>query len=96
MLTLKSLILISDMKMSSSFLAFLQINNCLSETKILVIDSVNNDVESKIDFGTAKPSHKKSLNNIVHTCLQEIYIFSQWTVHRETINETLSSKYVKT
>jgi hypothetical protein len=48
------------MKMGSSFLAFLQINNCLSETKIPVIDSVNNDVESKIDFGTAKPSHKKS------------------------------------
>ena len=59
--TLNILILISDMKMSSSFLAFLQINNCLSETKKkLVIDSVNNDVESKIDFGTAKPSHKKS------------------------------------
>ena len=58
--TLNILILISDMKMGSSFLAFLQINNCLSETKIPVIDSVNNDVESKIDFGTAKPSHKKS------------------------------------
>jgi hypothetical protein len=57
--TLNFLILISDMKMGSSFLAFLQIN-CLSETKIPVIDSVNNDVESKIDFGTAKPSHKKS------------------------------------
>lgn len=58
--TLKILILTSDMKMCLSFLAFLQINNCLSETKIPVIDSVNNDVESKIDFGTAKPSHKKS------------------------------------
>ena len=58
--TLNILILISDMKMGSSFLAFLHINNCLSETKIPVIDSVNNDVESKIDFGTAKPSHKKS------------------------------------
>ncbi len=53
-------ILISGLEMGSSFLAFLQINNCLSETKIPVIDSVNNDVESKIDFGTAKPSHKKS------------------------------------
>ncbi len=51
--TLKILILISDMKMASSFLAFLQINNGLSETKIPVIDSVNNDVESKIDFGTS-------------------------------------------
>ena len=49
------IILISDMKMGSSFLPFLQINNCLSETKIPVIDSVNNDVESKIDFGTTKP-----------------------------------------
>ncbi len=59
--TLNILILISDIKMGSSFLAFLQINNCLSENKIPVIDSVNNDVESKkIDFGTAKPSHKKS------------------------------------
>jgi hypothetical protein len=58
--TVNILILISDMKMGSSFLAFLQIQSCLSETKILVIDSVNNDVESKIDFGTAKPSHKKS------------------------------------
>jgi hypothetical protein len=54
--TLNILILISDMKIGSSFLAFLQINNWLSETKIPVIDSVNNDV----DFGTAKPSHKKS------------------------------------
>ena len=58
--TLKILILIPDMKMGLSFLAFLKINNCLSETKIPVIDSVNNDVESKIDFGTTKPSHKKS------------------------------------
>ncbi len=58
--TLNIPILTSDMKISLSFLAFLQINNCLSETKITVIDSVNNDVESKIDFGTAKPSHKKS------------------------------------
>ncbi len=58
--TLNILILISDMKMGSSFLAFLQINNFLSETTKPVIDSVNNDVESKIDFGTAKPSHKKS------------------------------------
>ena len=58
--TLNILILTSDMKMCLSFLAFLQINNCLSATKIPVIDSVNNDVESKIDFGTAKPSHKKS------------------------------------
>ena len=57
--TLNILILISGMKMVSSFLTFLQTNNCLSETKIPVIDSVNNDVESKIDFGTAKPSHKK-------------------------------------
>ncbi len=46
-------ILISDIKVSSSFLAFLQLNNCLSDTKIPVIDSVNNDVESTIDFGTA-------------------------------------------
>ncbi len=60
MLTLNILILISDMKMSMSFLAFLQINSCLSETKIPVIDSVYNDVESQIDFGTTKPSHKKS------------------------------------
>jgi len=45
--TLNILILTSDMKMGLSFLAFLQINNCLSETKIPVIDSVNNDVESK-------------------------------------------------
>ena len=60
MSTLNILILTSDMKMCLSFLAILQINNCLSETKIPVIDSVNNDVESKIDFGTAKPSHKKS------------------------------------
>jgi hypothetical protein len=58
--TLNILILISDMKMGSSFLASLQINYCLSETKIPVIDSINNDVESKIDFGTTKPSHKKS------------------------------------
>ena len=55
MTTLNFLILISGMKMGSSFLTFLQINNCLSETKIPVIDSVNNDVESKIDFGTTKP-----------------------------------------
>jgi hypothetical protein len=53
--TLNFLILISGMKMGSSFLTFLQINNYLSETKIPVIDSVNNDVESKIDFGTTKP-----------------------------------------
>ena len=45
--TLNILILTSDMKMGLSFLASLQINNCLSETKIPVIDSVNNDVESK-------------------------------------------------
>ncbi len=58
--TLNIFILTSDMKMGLSFLAFLQTNNCLSEAKIPVTDSVNNDVESKIDFGTAKPSHKKS------------------------------------
>ncbi len=57
-------ILISDMKMGSSFLAFLQINNCLSETKIPVIDSVNNDVESKINFGAIRQA-TKSLTNIV-------------------------------
>ncbi len=48
--TLNVHILISVLEMGSSFLAFLQINNCLSETKIPVIDSVNNDVESKIDL----------------------------------------------
>jgi hypothetical protein len=62
--TLNIIILISDMKMGSSFLAFLQINNCLSETKIPVIDSVNNDVESKINFGATRQA-TKSLTNIV-------------------------------
>jgi hypothetical protein len=63
--TLNNLILISDMKMGSSFLAFLQINNCLSETKIPVIDSVKNNVESpKINFGATRQA-TKSLTNIV-------------------------------
>ena len=79
--TLNVHILISGLEMGLSFLAFLQINNCVSETKIPVIDSVNNDVESKKLILVQLSLAIKSLNNIVHTCLQEIYIFSQWTVH---------------
>ncbi len=45
----------------------------MSETKIPVIDSVNNDVESKIDFGTAKPSHKKSKYYRAHVFTRNLH-----------------------
>ncbi len=67
------IILTSDMKTGSSFLAFLQITIVCQTTKIPVIDSVNNDVESKIDFGTAKPSHKKSKQYRAHVFTRNLH-----------------------